>query len=294
MGIAVVPLRKQLERRRRPPFSSGYTVREAARLLDVPTGRVYEYVRADFLSPRRGPRGEYRFTFQDLVLLRTAKELTRSLSPRRVKRALVNLKHQLPTGSELTRLRITSDGESVVARDGSTAWIPESGQTLLDFEVAELASGVAPIAHRAAAVRGDVEGRMAAEDWYEMGCEFEEYDSEQATDAYRHAVELDPNHVDAHVNMGRLLHEAGDMRAAESHYRAALELEPEDATAAYNLGVLLEDLGRHPEAVAAYVQAIEADSEYADAHYNLAHLYEELGRKLDAVKHLQIYKRLAD
>jgi tetratricopeptide (TPR) repeat protein len=287
-------LRKQLERTRRPPFPNGYTVREAARLLDVPPGRVYEYVRADFLSPRRGPRGEYRFTFQDLVLLRTAKELTQRLSPRRVKRALANLKQQLPTGSELTRLRITSDGESVVARDGTTAWIPESGQTLLDFEVAELAAAVAPSVRPTAQVRCGAGSQMAAEDWYEMGCELEECDTEQATDAYRRAVELDPSHVDAHVNVGRLLHEAGDRSAAESHYRAALELEPADATAAYNLGVLLEDLGRRAEAVGAYVQAIEADSEYADAHYNLAHLYEELGRKQSAVKHLQIYRRLVD
>jgi len=250
-------------------------------------------VRADFLSPQRGARGEYRFTFQDLVLLRTAKELTENLSPRRVKRALVNLKQQLPSGRALTGLRITSDGERIVARDGAAAWIPESGQTLLDFHVAELCSDVAPIVRRAAPATHDVDSRRAAEDWYEMGCELEAHDSREALEAYRRAVDLDPRHVDAHVNVGRILHEAGDVHEAEAHYRAALALEPEDATAAYNLGVLLEDVGRRTEATRAYLQAIQADPEYADAHYNLAHLSEEMGRAQAAVKHFQIYKRLA-
>jgi tetratricopeptide (TPR) repeat protein len=290
---AVIGLRKQIERRVRPPFSTGYTVREAARLLDLPAGRVYAYVRANFLSPRQGPRGEYRFSFQDLVLLRTAKELARELSPRKVRRALGNLKRQLPRGRELAGLRITAVGEHVLVQDGERAWLPESGQILFAFEVAELVPGVAPLARRAAQVARGIESQVQAEDWYELGCELEACDPGQARDTYRRALELDPDHVDAHVNMGRLLHEAGEWRGAEAHYRAALEIEPGDATAAYNLGVLLQDLGRHPEAVAAYAQAIRADPEYADAHYNLAHLYEELGRKQGAVKHLQIYRKLA-
>jgi tetratricopeptide (TPR) repeat protein len=265
--FAVISVRKQLERRRRPPFPNGYTAEEAARLLDLPVGRVYDYVRAEFLEPRRGPRGEYRFTFQELVLLRTAKELSQRLSPRKVKRALANLRQQLPRGRDLAGVRISADGENVLVRDGDSTWIPESGQTLLDFHVAELATSVAPLAQRAAQVA-------------------------QARDAYGRAVKLNPRHVDAHVNMGRLQHEAGQLRAAESHYRSALQIEPEDATAAYNLGVLLEDAGRPQEALQAYLQAIGADPEYADAHFNVAHLYEERGQKQETVRHLQIYRRL--
>ncbi|MGH7806347.1 MAG: MerR family transcriptional regulator, partial [Candidatus Binatia bacterium] len=55
---------------------SGYTARDVAKLLALSIGQVRSFVRAGFLVPERGPRGEFRFTFQDLVLLRTAKELT--------------------------------------------------------------------------------------------------------------------------------------------------------------------------------------------------------------------------
>lgn len=288
----MVFVQKQLERRRRPPFPHGYTVSEAARLLDVPASRVYAYVRAAFLEPRRGPRGEYRFTFQDLVLLRTAKELSQQLSPRRVKRALASLRRQLPVGRELAGLRILSDGERVLVRDGDSSWLPESGQTLFDFQVAELSQGVEPLVRQAAQAAESRAEALGAEDWYELACELETVDAAEAQEAYGRALALDPAHVDAHVNLGRLLHEAGDRRGAEAHYRAALRAEAEDATAAYNLGVLLQEGGRTLEAVQAYQQAIRADPQHADAHFNLAHLYDELGRKQSAVRHLQIYRSL--
>ena len=289
----MVHVRKQIERRRRPPFANGYTVSETARLLDLPAGRVYAYVRAGFLDPRRGPRGEYRFTFQDLVLLRTANELTERLSSRKVKRALANLRRQLPRGRELTGLRILSDGERVVVRDGATAWMPESGQTLFDFQVADLTNGIEPLVRRAAQAAESRAAALGAEDWYELGCELETVDAAGARDAYARALTLDAAHVDAHVNLGRLLHESGDRRGAETHYRTALAAEAEDATAAYNLGVLLQEEGRALEAVQAYQQAIRADPQHADAHFNLAHLYEELGRQQGAVRHLQIYRSLS-
>jgi len=42
--------------------------------------QVHSFVRAGFLEARRGRRGEYRFSFQDLVLLRTAKGSRRRTS----------------------------------------------------------------------------------------------------------------------------------------------------------------------------------------------------------------------
>jgi len=276
----------------RAPSPIGYSVRQAAKLLDLSERQVLGFVRAGFLEPRRGHRGEYRFTFPDLVVLRTAKALSENLSPRKVKRALARLREQLPRGRDLSALRVTAEGDEVVVRDGSQAWNPESGQTQIEFDVAELAAEVAPLAQEAAeAARESPEG-LSAEDWFELGCDLETHTPDQARDAYRRALELAPRHADSHVNLGRLLHESGEVRAAEAHYRLALESRPQDATAAFNLGVSLGDLGRRDEAIRAYARALEIDPRYADAHFNLAQLYEERARPRLALKHLQIYRRL--
>ena len=285
--------RKQIQQTRRPPFASGYTAKEAAPLVGLSSAQVHSYVQAGFLEPRRGADGELRFSFQDLVLLRTAGELTSQLPARKVKRALANLREQLPPGKNLSSVRIAVEGDRLIVRDGNALWNPESGQALLDFDTAPLATEVAPFVHQTAEAARDSESTLKAEDWYELACALESCDTQQACDAYARVLEIDSRHVDAHINRGRMLHEKSDLRGAESHYRRALEIEPEDTTAAFNLGVLLEDLGRPLEASLAYERAIRSDPHYRDAHYNLAHVYERLGRQQEAVRHLQLYRQLA-
>lgn len=252
-------------------------------MLGLSVGQVRAYVRAGFLEPERGPRGELRFSFQDLVLLRTAQGLVSArIAPRRVRRALRKLKEQLPEGRTLRGVRIRAEGDRIVVGDGRASWVPESGQVLLDFEAQELAQKVAPLRLRA----GD------ASDWYERGCDLEESSPAAAQDAYRRALELDPSLPDAWVNLGRLLHQDGDARGAAEHYRKAIELDAGNALALFNLAVALEDLRMPEEAVLAYRTALQADPRHADAHYNLARLYERRGDPAAALRHLRTYRKL--
>jgi tetratricopeptide (TPR) repeat protein len=273
-------------------FSVGYSARDVAQLLDLTTRQIHAYVRAGFLSPRRGVGRAHRFTLQDIVLLRSAKELSKHVPPRKVRRALRRLRERLPSGRPLTGLRITAEGDDIVVHDGPSAWEADSGQRLLDFRVSEIASRVAPLARRAAAAARAAGSEPGADDWYEIACDLESGDPEQARDAYRRALELAPGHADAHVNLGRLLQEAGHAGAAETHYRLALAAESGHATAAFNLGVALEDLGRPEQAIRAYEQALAADPGNADAHYNAARLYERAGRKAAAFRHLKAYRAI--
>jgi tetratricopeptide (TPR) repeat protein len=284
--------------------ASGYSTRDVAALLGIPVSQVRSYVRSGFLVPGQGPRGEYRFTFQDLILLRTAKGLVEArVPPRRIVLALRNLREQLPEGRSITGVRISAQGHHVVVRDGREVWNPESGQALLDFEVSELAREAASLEEgRSQRVRqlAPVEEPEAvetteednAEEWFDRGAELELDDPAAAEDAYRQALEIDPTMVDARLNLGRLLHEAGRTVEAEGHYRSALETRPDDPTALFNLGVALQDLGRPAEAAEIYEKVLEIDPALADAHYNLAVIYEALGRKKAAFRHLKSYKLL--
>ena len=168
------------------------------------------------------------------------------------------------------------DGHPLAAR---------SGQALFDF-------GVAEIEQEIESLRPPPPRAGESADWYDEGCELEEGDREAAVRAYLRAVEIDPDHSDAHVNLGRLYHDAGQLAAAEKHYRLGLRARPDDVTAAFNLGVALEDLGRLDEAVGAFQRAVKNDPGLADAYYNLSRICEKLGRRAEALRYLHDYRKL--
>jgi tetratricopeptide (TPR) repeat protein len=272
---------------------SGYSTNDVAELLGLSPAKVRSLARAGRLSTRRGSRGQYQFSFQDIVLLRTAQELLDArVPPRRVWRALRSLRQQLPNGRPLTAVRIAAQGDRVVVRDKDTSWHPESGQVTFDFSVSEMARQVAPLA-REAARSARTAADVGSDDWFQIGLECESVAAfMEAKAAYRRAVEIDPSHDEAHINLGRLLHADGHVVDAASHYRQAVAATPDNATAHYNLGVALQDMGRHEQAIEAYRQAVSVDPEFADAHYNLAQLYERSGNKAAAIRHLARYKAL--
>jgi len=270
-------------------------------MIGVSSGRLRAYLRAGVLSPEKGERGELRFSFQDLLLLRKAEGLVSSrIPPHRVRRALQKLRAQLPETSPLTGVNLGSEGSSVVVQEGNTRWQVESGQVLLSFDrPASDHAEEAPLSmlrlRPAVGAGGDLEGNVApasAEEIYEIGCDIDEADPAQAEASYRQVLMQAPEHADAHINLGRLLHERGDMAAAEAHYRRALVIRPGDATALFNLGVALEDQGRNSAALDAYARAIEADGRNADAHYNAARLYDLAGDYSAALRHLRICRDL--
>lgn len=273
----------------------GYATQDVAKLLGLSISQVRAFARSGFLSPDRGPRGEYRFSFPDLVLLRTAKGLaTARVPPRRIRRSLLTLKRQLPAGRPLSAVRISADGDRVVVRDGATSWNPESGQIQLDFAVADLAIRAAPLARQAARAARAAAEPLDADEWYDLGFDLEAVDLDEARDAYRRALELDPDHGDAHINLGRLLQEGGDAAQAVAHYLLALERNAKHATAWYDLGIALEDLRRRPDAIKAYERAIALDPRLADAHFNLSRLYEATGKRAAALRCLSRYRLLVD
>jgi len=135
---------------------------------------------------------------------------------------------------------------------------------------------------------------------YERGLALEAVDPAAAMAAYRRAVAARPDLADAHNNLGRLLHDAGDLEGAEACYRRALAANAAVALYQFNLGVVLEDRGDARGAIAAYERAIALDAQLADAHFNLARQLEAVGRTEHddlvlrrAIRHLKQYRDLS-
>lgn len=270
----------------------GYNTRDVANLLGLTEGQIRSYARAGFLTPARGPANEYLFDFQDLVLLRTAAALVRARVPKsRIVRALAKLRADLPRGRSLSELRITAIGEDVVVSDGGTPWNAESGQFHIDFNVSDLATQVEPLARGIAERAEEEDIERTANDWFALGIELEAVSLLDAARAYERAIELDPDHSDSRVNLGRLFHEAGSLDDAETHYLAALE-SGENAFAAYNLGLIYEDRADTQGAIEAYEQALIAEPSLVEAHFNLARLYESIGEARSAIRHFNEYRML--
>jgi tetratricopeptide (TPR) repeat protein len=294
-----------------------FSTKDAARILGVTEDQIRTYARLGEIVPLRGPGGRLEFEFPHLLLLKTTKGLLEAGVPaRRLRRVWTSLKRQLEKDLPLTSITIFADGERAVAWDGTAAWRPDSGQFLLNFDVAEVAERAEEDELEPAAIvfaDGDeeelaeesavrerglgtlvapVDASFTAEQWFQLGCELEGESMLEARQAYLQTIALDPDFGDAHLNLGRLEHEAGELGKAEAHYRDAVRCSPGDPTYHFNLGVLLEDRGRSDEAVLAYQRVVDADPFHADAHYNLGLLLETMGRRESAMRHLMIARRL--
>jgi tetratricopeptide (TPR) repeat protein len=267
---------------------------EVSRILGLREARVRELVRAGLFHPARSGRG-YAFSFQDLVVLRAAKELLeRQISGARLRQAIAALAAELPEERSLSGLRIFADGREVAVRDGHAAWQPATGQIVLDFEVDDLTRRAEEIVRTPAADAAAASAAERGRAELERAIALEDDDPAAARDGYRRALAEDPSLVDAYVNLGRLAYADGDVREAARLDHLALERSPDDPIVHFNLALALEDLGSAASAVAHYQRALALDPDFADAHFNLGALCEQLGREAEALRHYHAYKKLTE
>ena len=285
---------------------AGYSTRQVAGAVGLPPAKVRHFVRRGLLSPSRGGAGEYRFSFQDIVLLRSAKKLLDAeVSSRRTLAALAKLQALASAADKpASALPVCAAGAVVAVREDDALWDAQTGQGQIDFaserrgEVRELVRrGVAgkgqPKAATAPSGHGSAEAPVEADaldsdDWYNLGLDLEETDAEKAPEAYSRAIALNPRNADAHVNLGRLFQVDGDLKRATRHYQLALHASPEHQLAYYNLGTVFDELDELDVAVGYYRQAPGVP----DAHYNLARIFELRGDELASRRHMRRYKTL--
>lgn len=264
-----------------------YGVRDVEKLLRLPRSTIRSLVDAGFVSPVRGPRNAWLFSFQDLIVLRAARMLSEAQVPaKRITRSMRELRRQLPESMPLSGLAICAVGDRVVVREGASRWQVESGQYLLALEGG--ASGSLSVVEVTKPSHAE-----PASSVFERAMESEASDPNAAIELYGAAILADPELVDARINLGRLLHELGRLADAERVYRDAIAAGCDEPLLHFNLGVLLEDRGRKTEALRCYQLALRATPPHADALHNAALLADELGRAQDAIRYMAQYRRLA-
>ena len=264
-----------------------YTLRGIESMLGISRSVIGSLVASGFVSPARGKRNEYRFTFQDVVLLRTAYSLRQAnIAPRKILRSLRRLKETLPSEMPLSGLRITAVGNEIAVQEGSAQRHIDTGQLLFDFDIQPAGGTVAVLS------RQGVSPAEEPQHWFARASELESANPGQAEAAYRRAIELARDYVDAYLNLGAMLCEAGRCKEAVGLYRDALERCGTQALLHFNLAVALEDLGDLDDALAGYEASLALEPKLADAHFNAARLHELAGHPAQAIRHYSEYRRL--
>jgi tetratricopeptide (TPR) repeat protein len=131
--------------------------------------------------------------------------------------------------------------------------------------------------------------------------------NEEAGQAFRRTLALDPMHFSANYHLGLVLFrkaekmEAGDhhqealplLREAVDRFTVALEEKPDHSNAHLLLGRSLGFLGHKEEEIAHLQRAVDVWSDNYDAHYYLGLALAEAAQKDAAIQHLREAQRLA-
>jgi tetratricopeptide (TPR) repeat protein len=266
-----------------------YDSNDLKRLFGLSVATVRALARAGHINPVRRA-GRLHYSFQDLIVLRTASALRAANIPaQRINKTLEKLRAALPAGETLKRLSLTPLGDRIAVREGKMLWESESGQYALALDIDDEPGDLHVI--RPAAEVSAPDSDDSADAWYAKGFDLEESDPAAARVAYEASLAADAQQVNARINLGRLLHLAGALLEAERVYRASVRPE---ALISFNLAVLLEDLQRPAEAILTYRDALALDPQLADAHFNLARLFEEASDSKSSLRHLLAYRRMMD
>ena len=260
-----------------------YSAQDLKKLFNLSGALLKSLADDGFIAPEKSGAAS-RYSFQDLLVLRTASALRAAKIPaRKITQALQKLRDTLPH-SNMNALAVAPAGRDIVVREGPLQWEYDSGQFALPL-------AVDPPRSKVTALKSDEGPAQAqkAEHLFADGFELEDTDIQAALKAYEACLKIDPDHVDARINLGRLLHVEGDLKRAEKVYR---EAKNPNALLHFNFGVLLEDAGNEPESMIQYRHAIALDPAMADAHFNLARLHENAQQPREALRHLLAYRRL--
>jgi tetratricopeptide (TPR) repeat protein len=189
-----------------------YNLREVEKLLHLTRSTIRALVEAGFVSPVRGKRGAWQFSFQDLVVLRKAQALVAAKVPARsIAKAMKELRRKA-----------------------------ESGQYALALEDVPEAALLKVIQRKPEPLEVSINRGYAL---HEAGRLLE------AEAEYGRALAAHGNDPLLLYNLGVLLEDLGRSKEALASYQTALDSDPAFADCHYNLALLYKGLGRPKEAI---------------------------------------------
>ena len=107
---------------------------------------------------------------------------------------------------------------------------------------------------------------------------------EEAEVSCRKAIELEPNLVKTHYNLGLVISKLGRLEEAEAIYKKAIELEPDNSELYYNLALTLQNSGKLEKSRTIYKKALKLDSSDKRIKIGYGRLLLKLNEKIKGLK----------
>lgn len=106
--------------------------------------------------------------------------------------------------------------------------------------------------------------------YFNLGCVLtDSKKNDDAIEAYKKALILDPKHKSAHNNLGNLLRSKGDPLQAINHFLAVQKINPKHVNSLNGLGACYASLGQHEKSVEYFRKTIALNPDDYNAHTNL-------------------------
>ncbi|HEX4456300.1 MAG TPA: tetratricopeptide repeat protein [Kofleriaceae bacterium] len=284
-----------------------YSIRDVSRILAVQEARLRYWMQTGFVGPTVRKGGRFYYTFTDLVAVKSAKDLlAANVSLQAARKAVAALKKALPGDTHpASKLRVCSDGQTIVALADDIAFEPIGGQIVMAFSLASFGEHVTevlamprvdpnvnapvPVEDSPTEANG---GTTAYRHFIEACAVMDRGELQTAEHLFRQAIDLEPNMAAALTNLGNLVYRQGEHDEARRLYERALDHDPLQSEARYNLANLLADAGETELAISELRRVCAASPEFADAHYNLGLMLASIGGAAQAKKHLERYLEL--
>jgi hypothetical protein len=193
------------------PVDFSQSLRGVSQSLGLSRHAVGKLVELGFVAPVKARGKAWKFSFQDLVLLRSAHELRAARIPtRQILQALRQLRATLPEAQPLQGMRITAEGDRVTVRWGDARWEPQTGQFVLDLQIA---SGDDSTLRFFSRPHAPIVDAAALDARFAEAQALEESSPEAAEALYRRILKNDPSYAHAYLNLGFMLCESGRCEA---------------------------------------------------------------------------------
>jgi len=115
--------------------------------------------------------------------------------------------------------------------------------------------------------------------------------TDEAIEAYRKELRINPNYYKALNNLGNLLAQKGEVTEAIKYLNKAVQVKPNDFGSHFNLGIMLTKEGKFDLAIEHFRRAVRLQPQNAIAHFNLGsvllqqgHIEEAIGEYQTALK----------